>query len=118
MLRPIILALALVTSTKSGAIAKEPWLVRVGGVICESEAALRNHFSLLPDRPSEDDHKKAVSAGCKWHDAGVIYAVSDINFLTHGFESILIGSLHLWPDDKPAKWGIISRQPLAWLTAA
>jgi len=117
MLKQLITALALSTTSVETA-AKIPWLVRVNGVVCESEIALRKHFSSLPENPNMYDHKMNRTLGCRWLDVGIVYAVTNITFLTHGPESIMIGTLQLWPGDKPPKWGVVKRQPLAWLTEA
>ncbi len=116
MLRKTMLALALFLSANTMAGSQDPWLTMVVGVVCNSETALRKHFSLLPDIATKKDHLEVLSHDCKWQDIGIIYAVGEVNIISHGNRTLLFGSLS-WPgQDKSAGFGIVKRPQYGSMT--
>lgn len=111
MLVRTLLALMLVISTYKISIAEEvaAHVAQVTGVVCESDEALREHFSKLPETITLDDHQKTLTEGCEFLDTSAIYAIKSISkkLLVHGNDIMAIGRVHRWPTGDKLVYGVI-----------
>lgn len=111
MLVKTLLALMLVISTSKISVAGEILadVAKVTGVVCESDEALREHYSKLPEVITLDDHRKVLSQNCKFLEASAIYTIKSISrkLLIHNNEIMVIGGLNLWPTGNKLVYGVI-----------